>query len=69
MRNPLGVDKKPLFKRHSKGTIRVEKTQGGWIQNRAAISKQGKPDLQNVALPRRTARKIPPGTLKLTTDL
>jgi hypothetical protein len=29
LRRPLGVDKKPLSKRHSKGTIRVEETQGG----------------------------------------
>jgi hypothetical protein len=39
------MDKDPLAEGHTKGTIRVEKTQGGWIQDRAAISKKGKPDL------------------------
>jgi hypothetical protein len=45
LRNSLSVDKKPLSKGHSKGTIQVEKMQGGWIRDQAAISKKGKPDL------------------------
>jgi hypothetical protein len=45
LRKPLGVDKKPLSKRHSEGTIRVEETQGGRIRDRTAISEKGKPDL------------------------
>jgi hypothetical protein len=44
LRGPLGVDKEPLSKRHSKGAIRVEKTQGGWIRDRAAVGKKGEPD-------------------------
>jgi hypothetical protein len=39
------MDKEPLSKGHPKGTIWVKKTQGGWIQDRAAIGKKGKPDI------------------------
>jgi hypothetical protein len=45
LRKPLGVDKKPLSKRHSEWSIRVEETQGGRIRDWTAISEKGKPDL------------------------
>jgi hypothetical protein len=38
------VDKEPLSKGHSKRAIQVEKTQGGWVGNWAAIGKKGTPD-------------------------